>query len=383
MRRKVLTGLLTTAISVNPISFGNVFAEGEQVESRLLQEKNTVTNSIRMLGSQFPLIQAYGLVILKQPDVKIEAMNSLTNHQKFAKNNVSEWMDEYTPGLIALNQEMMQFSTRFNNYYSRLYDLAGILKEDKQAKENFVSAFSKIQGQGQTIQSSIEQTMLKINYFNTLLANDGKKLSERAEEAIKSLKGSNGNIQQLRENIKRIQVEIQVELTKILSRPNGIIKGSINIGKQIIKTTSTTVQTKNVDFVSIESLSEELQKGSDSQVTESAYIIQQKQKELVPMIQSLSEAQIQVTEITVVESQIKDFMELIKRQIMTLESVMSDWKAINEVMSQIKMNLVTDEQKGSESLQQQLIHLKKISDETKKQTNQFEDFVTNVEIKEV
>ena len=37
---------------------------------------NTLSNSIRMLGSQSPLIQAYGLIILQQPDIKVNAMSS-------------------------------------------------------------------------------------------------------------------------------------------------------------------------------------------------------------------------------------------------------------------------------------------------------------------
>lgn len=383
MKRIFITGLLVTAVSASCLMPMNAFAESNpsgfsQLNAQNIMARNTLSNSIRTLGSNSPLIQAYGLVILQQPDIKVEAMSSLTTHQQFARNNVRQWMDEYNPKLMNLNQDMMRFSTRFNSYYSRLYDLAGKVNESEQAKEDFVNAFSRLQVQVQMIQDEMEQTSLEINRFNTLLVKDSETLSARAELAIQSLNGSNGDIVQLRADIKRIQEEIQAELTKILNRPKEIIKGSINIGKQVFNITSTGAQSKTVDFVSIGNLSDELINVSDSQARESAHIIEQKQKELIELIRKLSQTQIQATGITFIEDQVNGFTELINRQIITLGYLVSDWKAINETMNQIKMDLSAGVNIESDELQKQLIQLKKLSDELNKQTNQYEDFGTNV-----
>lgn len=383
MKRIFITGLLVTAVSASCLMPMNAFAESNpsgfsQLNAQNIMARNTLSNSIRTLGSNSPLIQAYGLVILQQPDIKVEAMSSLTTHQQFARNNVRQWMDEYNPKLMSLNQDMMRFSTRFNSYYSRLYDLAGKVNESEQAKEDFVNAFSRLQVQVQMIQDEMEQTSLEINRFNTLLVKDSETLSARAELAIQSLNGSNGDIVQLRADIKRIQEEIQAELTKILNRPKEIIKGSINIGKQVFNITSTGAQSKTVDFVSIGNLSDELINVSDSQARESAHIIEQKQKELIELIRKLSQTQIQATGITFIEDQVNGFTELINRQIITLGYLVSDWKAINETMNQIKMDLSAGVNIESDELQKQLIQLKKLSDELNKQTNQYEDFGTNV-----
>ncbi|MBO1579567.1 HBL/NHE enterotoxin family protein [Bacillus sp. XF8] len=385
MKKTLITGLLVTAVSTSCFTSVSAYAEGGQSELnptyvQNVMAANTLSNSIRMLGSQSPLIQAYGLVILQQPDIKVEAMSSLANHQKFAKTNVREWIDEYNPKLIDLNQEMMRYSTRFNSYYSKLYDLAGKVNEDEQTKGEFVGAFSRLQVQSQTIQDNMEQTLLELNRFKDLLDKDSASLSQKAEIAIQSLKGSNGDIAQIRADIKRIQEEIQVELTKILNRPNEIIKGSINIGKQVFTITNQTAQTKTIDFVSIGSLSDEIVNAADSQTREAALRIQQKQKELIPLIQKLSQTEIQATEITFIEDQVKSFTELINRQITTLEYLVHDWKTLNENMLQMKSNLETGVSIDSNTLQKQFSQLKRISDEMTKQTNQFEDYVTNVEV---
>ncbi|KFN03392.1 enterotoxin [Bacillus clarus] len=385
MKKTLITGLLVTAVSTSCFIPVSAYSEGGQSDLKPTYVQNviapnTLSNSIRMLGSQSPLVQAYGLVILQQPDIKVNAMSSLTNHQKFAKTNVREWIDEYNPKLIDLNQEMMRYSTRFNSYYSKLYELAGKVNEDAQAKADFTSAYGKLQGQVQTIQDNMEQTLLELNRFKVGLDKDSQSLSQKADEAMQSLQGSNGDIVQLRTDIKRIQEEIQKELTNILNRPQEIIKGSINIGKQVFTITNQTAQTKTIDFVSIGTLSDEIVKAADSQTREAALRIQQKQKELIPLIQKLSQTEMQATEITFVEDQVNSFTELINRQITTLEYLLNDWKVFNNNMIQIQTNLETGMYTDSNLLQKHFNQLKKTSDEINKQTNQFEDYVTNVEV---
>ncbi|WP_459501307.1 non-hemolytic enterotoxin subunit A [Bacillus sp. C1] len=381
MKKTLITGLLVTAVSTSCFIPASAYAEGgKPVYTQNVIAPNTLSNSIRMLGSQSPLIQAYGLVILQQPDIKVNTMSSLTNHQKFAKTNVREWIDEYNPMLIDLNQEMMRYSTRFNNYYSKLYELAGAINEDGQAKEDFTSTYGKLQVQVQTIQESMEQTLLELNRYKAGLDKDTQSLSQKADEAIQSLQGSNGDIVKLRADIKRIQEEIQKELTNILNRPQEIIKGSINIGKQVFTITNQTAQTKTIDFVSIGSLSNEIVNAADSQTREAALRIQQKQKELIPLIQKLSQTETEATQITFVEDQVSSFTELISRQITTLEYLLNDWKVLNNNMIQIQTNLETGTYTDSHLLPKHFNQLKKLSDEMGKQTKQFEDYVSNVEV---
>ncbi|MGM0865425.1 MAG: HBL/NHE enterotoxin family protein [Bacillota bacterium] len=386
MKKSLISGLLVTAVSANlfyPVSASSIDTQHEFIHTVTPQNEgiqNTMSNSIRTLGSQIPLIQAYGLVLLQQPEVKVETMTSLTNHQAFAKNNVKEWLDEYNPKLLDLNQEMMRFSSRFNTYYSKIYELSGELNDNPEAKASFSNAFGKLKGQVQMIQENMEYTSLELNRYNTLLIQDSENFAERADASIQFLQGPNGDIVQLRSEIKRIQDEIQEELTTILNRPQEIINGSISIGKQVFTITSTGAQTKTVDFVLIKNLSDELVNISDSQVTTAALNIKQKQQELIPLIQQLSETQIQATQITLIEDQVDGFTELINRQLTILDYLIQDWKALNNRMKEIEAALESNGDIDTAQLQTKLAQLKKLSDDINKQTNQFEDFVTNVKV---
>ncbi|PFU35345.1 enterotoxin, partial [Bacillus cereus] len=94
---------------------------------------------------------------------------------------------EYNPKLVDLNQDMQRFSTRFNGYYGTLYDLAGTVNTDAETKVSFVNAFNRLQQDVQTIQDSMNQTLLQLNRFNDLLLQDNKGFSEKAKIAIQSL----------------------------------------------------------------------------------------------------------------------------------------------------------------------------------------------------
>ena len=64
-----------------------------------------------------------------------------------------------------------------------------------------------------------------------------------------------------------------------------------------------------------------------------------KTKELLPLIQKLSQTEAEATQITFVEDQVSSFTELIDRQITTLETLLTDWKVLNNNMIQIQKML--------------------------------------------
>ncbi|MBL2388238.1 enterotoxin, partial [Klebsiella pneumoniae] len=89
------------------------------------------------------------------------------------------------------------YSTRFNSYYSKLYELAENVNENEQAKADFTGAYGKLQLQVQSIQESMEQDLLELNRFKAVLDKDSNNLSIKADEAIKTLQGSSGDIVKL------------------------------------------------------------------------------------------------------------------------------------------------------------------------------------------
>ncbi|WP_144466890.1 HBL/NHE enterotoxin family protein, partial [Bacillus nitratireducens] len=73
-----------------------------------------ISKSISALGSKMPLVEGYGLIIIKQPDLNVNVMSGITTDQSTAREHVYEWLDVYSPKLFAVNEDMQRFETRFS-----------------------------------------------------------------------------------------------------------------------------------------------------------------------------------------------------------------------------------------------------------------------------
>ncbi|WP_420974213.1 HBL/NHE enterotoxin family protein [Bacillus thuringiensis] len=383
--KKILVSSLTFAtISTSILGHSNVFADSKtqkvrQYNQQILISTQIFSNWIKRLGSQIPLIQSYGLMVLTQPDMKIDSKYSLINNQKIARENVQTWLDEYSPRLIEINEGMLSYSSRFNTYYNKLYNLTDQINENEQTKVSFKNTINRLQNQLQDVQNQMENTSLELNRYKSILIQDSKRFSLQIEALVQTLSGSNGDIMKLRTYIQQLQKEIHEEIGEILSNPNETIKGSIKIGTAISSTIITGVTTKTVDFNAIEGLSEELMKASNDQNRESMIILEQKQQELKKAVKKLTENEIQVIGMTFIEDQVTGFTDTVQRQSMILDYLTNDWKILNQSLKQIQENLNSNKIDIVE-LKKTLVGMKKASEEINKQTHQFQDFVANIKV---
>ncbi|WP_340084686.1 HBL/NHE enterotoxin family protein [Siminovitchia sp. FSL H7-0308] len=371
MIKKLLTGVMILAIILSPIAPKNVLAQPKEDLTSI-----TFSNWIRTLGSQYPLLQSYGLVILKQPNINIKNMSSLNNHQQIARSNVREWLDYYSPKLIYLNESLNSLSQRTDQYYNRLYQLAGQI-DNEQEKKEFLNRFNRLQDTVEDIQISMQNTSTDLNTYKGLLISDNQALAERAEKAIHELSGDNGEAVKLGEQIKKLLAEIQEELLKILNNPEEVSEFSFNFGKQIYDLVKTSGNTKTIDVASLEALGKVLVNAKSFETKQYARSIQQKHEELLVLMKKLSEVEMQITEVTVMEDQIVGFEAMVKREVTILDKVANEFTALNNVMN----SLAEDVESGSitpAELQKQLKYLKAIIRDIDEQTKQFEGFTTNI-----
>ncbi len=150
MKKALVAGLLVTAVSTSCFSPVNTFAENNttylQPSSILGPAMDRLSNSITNLGSQTPLIQGYGLIILQQPDLDVSTIYGITTNQGTIRNHVRDCLDINNHKLSVVNQDIQSFGIRFTNYYNKLVELAGKMNEDSEAKALFVRIFNLLQG---------------------------------------------------------------------------------------------------------------------------------------------------------------------------------------------------------------------------------------------
>ncbi|MEH6892535.1 HBL/NHE enterotoxin family protein [Bacillus sp. JJ864] len=387
MKKTLVAGLLVTAVSTSCFAPVNTFAESKTTYSQLTSSQNQVamnrlSDSIKTLGSQTPLIQGYGLIILKQPNLEVTAIPGITTDQGTARNHVQDWLDTYNPKLFNVNQDMQDFGTRFTNYYDILVELAGRMNDDSQAKEDFVSTFNALQDQMQAIQYDMKGASVDLNNYKNDLVEDSKSFSSKVSRAIELYKGSGGDIEKFRTEIRQLDENIQDDYTKLLALPKENVKGSINIGKTVIDIWIDAGKDRTLDTSNLEVIYNQVGQVQNDEVTKLNNDVHQKQQQKILLLQKLSKIEVQATQMTLIDLQLNNFTRVVKKQIQSFDNLVSSWDIFNETMIQMKTSLNTDAKIDSNALQAQLTELKKFTDELNKQTTEYENSVTNIKVTE-
>ncbi|MDR4986907.1 hemolytic enterotoxin [Bacillus cereus] len=388
MKKTLVVGLLATVVSTSCFAPVNTFAESKPPYSLQTNNPNAfnidrISKSISALGSKMPLVEGYGLIIIKQPDLNVNVMSGITTDQSTAREHVYEWLDVYSPKLFAVNEDMQRFETRFSKYYDRLVELAGKMNEDSQAKAEFVRTFNRIQQQMEAIQLNMKQTSSELSNYNNKLVKNYDRFSNKVNKAIELYQNSNGDIQKLRTQIEKIDEDIQNEFTKLLNLPKENLKDSIGIGKKVFEIGAKGVQEKNVDVSELEVLINDSGNALNSKVQELNSNIKQKQAQKLQLLQKLSEIEFQVTRMTIIDGQLNNFTKAVEPQIQSFENIVSSWEHFNKTMLEIGTNLNSAANNiDSDAVKAQLNGLKKFTDELNKQTKEYEDSVTKIKVTE-
>ncbi|PGY06852.1 non-hemolytic enterotoxin subunit A [Bacillus cereus] len=388
MKKTLVAGLLVTAVSTSCFLPVNTFAESKTTYSQLTNSQNQLamnrlSDSLRTLGAQTPLIQGYGLIILKQPDLEVNAIHGITSDQRTARNHVQDWLDTYNPKLFNVNQDLQDFGTRFSEYYDILVELAEKMNDDSQAKEDFVSAFNTLQEQMQALQYDMNKGVsVDLNNYKNELVEDSKSFSSKVSRAIELYKSSSGEIEKSRTEIRQLEENIQDDYTKLLALPKENVKGSINIGKSVIDIWKDAGKDQTLDTSNLEVIYNQVGQVQNDEVTKLNNDVRQKQQQKILLLQKLSKIEVQATQMTLIDLQLNNFTRVVKKQIESFDKLVSSWDIFNDTMIQMKRSLSTDAKIDSNALQAQLKELKTFTDELNKQTTEYENSVTNIKVTE-
>lgn len=384
MKKTLIAGLLVTAVSTSCFSPVNTFAESNttylQPSSILGPAMDRLSNSITKLGSQTPLIQGYGLIILQQPNLDVSTIYGITTDQDTARKHVRDCLDVNNHKLSVVNQDIQSFGMRFTNYYNKLVELAGKMNEDSKAKALFVHIFNLLQRDVQNIQYNMKITSEDLNYSKNELVEDSNNFSSKVSRAFESYKSSDGDIEKLRTEMGQLNAGIQEDFEKLLALPKENLDGSLNITKTLINILKDGVKEKTVDVSNLEAIYNQYGQLKNDKVTELNKGIAQKQQKLIQLVQKLSKIEVQATQMTLIEEQLNNFTRTVKKQTQSFDNLVSSWDTFNNIMIETATSLNTDAKIDSNSLQARLKELKQFTDELKKQTTEYQESVTKIKV---
>lgn len=150
--RKIAIFVLITGVTTSSVMPLHSFAIEQIIQKDSIQQQGRYTNYslgperlqdvMKNMESSILKMDSYSQTILEQKEADFNGINSLNNelqtniinHQKDARTNATYWKGNMKPYIIQVNQDIVNYSTTFQEYYATL--LTAINQNDKGAFKN-------------------------------------------------------------------------------------------------------------------------------------------------------------------------------------------------------------------------------------------------------
>ncbi|ANS52208.1 hemolysin BL lytic component L2 (plasmid) [Bacillus thuringiensis] len=221
MKKKLCVGMLITTIATSSLGTINTLAAPIETSEQSTKEVDLsgFSTSLRKLGTQSALLQAYGLTIGGQAEINLPTVPSLQTTQKILQTDVQEWLQEILPRLIALNQKNIRFTNAFNIY----------LENDEMQR------IKGLKSQAVANQMEIQSVINELNDFKNTLTTHTSSFANSVKKADEFLNKDSGQIATLKKDIQKINTDIRTDLQAISSLPGLLLNSSTDISIAVWK----------------------------------------------------------------------------------------------------------------------------------------------------
>lgn len=178
-------------------------------------------DAMQRTGSNALVMDLYALTILKQANVNFNGINTVedslktkvVHHQEVARGNASQWLDHLKPQLISTNQNIINYNTKFQNYYDTL--AAAI---DNQDKATLSKGLTRLSGSISENKAKVDKLVNDLKAFRNKMTVDTQNFKGDANQITSILASQESGIPGLQKQI--------TAFNDALSKYNSIIIGS-------------------------------------------------------------------------------------------------------------------------------------------------------------
>ncbi|HHL0974557.1 TPA: HBL/NHE enterotoxin family protein [Bacillus cereus] len=225
MKIKVYTSLLAATVITNSVGAVTVFAapmvNPEQVRLMSKVDSSQFSSSLRKLGEQATLLQAYALIIENRPAFNLPQVPALQDRQQLIQTDMNEWRREFfNKRFLRLNENNRNFITAFYTYVEQ---------------GNLEAIPKRLDSKRIEQQATMQQTLTELEDFKNTLDKHKTELAKRIQEANTFLTGGSGRLTELKKELGVIQAGMQTDLETISSVPGILVNSGASIGGAVWK----------------------------------------------------------------------------------------------------------------------------------------------------
>ena len=171
-------------------------------------------------------IQTYVAAILRQPDLKLDALPQLPEHQKTAREHAQSWLDKVLPNIVKTNADIIDYANSFLSFYDKLIELAKQIDDgDKTNIKTFADGLVILRNVLTTKETASKNVENQIEDFKSNLSVDYDEFTKDAAAATKLLEGDDGAIKKINDEIDSVNSQLNTYIGMMSGGAVGIVGG--------------------------------------------------------------------------------------------------------------------------------------------------------------
>ncbi|MES5943448.1 MULTISPECIES: non-hemolytic enterotoxin NHE subunit B [unclassified Bacillus cereus group] len=178
-------------------------------------------DAMERTGSNALVMDLYALTIIKQGNVNFGNVSSVDaalkgkviQHQDTARGNAKQWLDVLKPQLISTNQNIINYNTKFQNYYDTL-----VAAVDAKDKATLTKGLTRLSSSINENKAQVDQLVEDLKKFRNKMTSDTQNFKGDANQITSILASQDAGIPLLQNQI--------TTYNEAISKYNAIIIGS-------------------------------------------------------------------------------------------------------------------------------------------------------------
>ncbi len=178
-------------------------------------------DAMERTGSNALVMDLYALTIIKQGNVNFGNVSSVDaalkgkviQHQDTARGNAKQWLDVLKPQLISTNQNIINYNTKFQNYYDTL-----VAAVDAKDKATLTKGLTRLSSSINENKAQVDQLVDDLKKFRNKMTSDTQNFKGDANQITSILASQDAGIPLLQNQI--------TTYNEAISKYNAIIIGS-------------------------------------------------------------------------------------------------------------------------------------------------------------
>ena len=294
-------------------------------------------------GSHVIVMDAYALTMLKAPDFKFDTVNvfktssdkdlvnRVLNAQKTSKGHATYWLDVLKPNLINLNQGIVNYGTKFDNYYQTIVDAV-----DEKDKETTKLGIERLYKSVEEHKQTIDQLVKDLQTFRNTLFTDSQSFTSSTDSMIAKLAGNDAAIAALQQEIAAYNKQVDTATKMIIG---GSVTAAIGAGLDLLGVGLIATGVGTPLGVTIGLVGGIGFLGGIAAVATGAAMLTKANNHIKDLTTQLTELQQQVVSLELTKGQTKAFAETIDLAIASAQVLADQWTTMGSKYKSLLNNI--------------------------------------------